>query len=82
MVPAVEETARDVLSWSESPKSLPPDAACDSDDPYQGEPWDEYCEGYLCEDVDVFETLVAEGNFTVRKTTTKKGKKIQAMDSA
>jgi hypothetical protein len=78
----VEETARDVLSWSESPKSLPPDAACDSDDPYQGEPWDEYYEGYLCEDVDVFETLVAEGNFTVRKTTTKKGKKIQAMDKA
>jgi len=39
-------------------------------------------EGYMCEDVEVFETLVAEGNFTVRKTPTKKGKKIQAMDKA
>eukprot|EP00435_Cladocopium_sp_Y103_P062124 s1878_g23.t1 len=49
-VPAVEETAWDESSWSEiSPKSLPPDAACDSDDPYQGEPWDEYQEGHHVE---------------------------------
>jgi len=45
---------------------------------YQGELREEY---YVFEDADVFETLVAEGNVTVRKTTTKKGKKIQAINT-
>ena len=33
----------------------------------------------VCEEVEEFETLLAEGQFTVRKTTTRKGKKLDKM---
>ena len=39
---------------------------------------DEEC--LVCEDEDLFESYVAEGDFTVRKTTNKKGKKLALMN--
>lgn len=39
---------------------------------------DEEC--LVCEDEDLFESYVAEGDFAVRKTTNKKGKKLALMN--
>ena len=37
-------------------------------------------QGLCCEDPEVFENLLADGFFTIRKTTAKKGKKLDAMN--